>query len=61
MAIGDSIARPQPNRGIHSSSFLRTQTCGGKMTWNASVSHADWCFERMMNGPRGTRSMPRTT
>ena len=31
IAIGESIARPQPKNGIHRSSRLITQTCGGKI------------------------------
>ena len=41
MAIGESIARPQPKNGIHSSSRFITHTCGGKTVCQASVSHAD--------------------
>src|SRR5260221_687220 len=50
MAIGLISARPQPKKGIHRSSRLSTCTCGGKISWNASVSHADWCLERITAG-----------
>ncbi len=32
IAMGESIARPQPKNGIHRSSRFTTQTCGGKIS-----------------------------
>ena len=60
MAIGLMSASPQPKKGIHKSSRLSTCTCGGKITWNAIVSHADWCFERITAGRAGRCSRPST-
>ena len=60
MAIGLISARPQPKNGIHRSSRLSTCTCGGKIAWNAIVSHADWCLERITAGRAGRCSRPST-
>ena len=60
MAIGLMSARPQPKNGIHRSSRLSTCTCGGKISWNAMVSHADWCFDRITDGRDGRFSRPST-
>ena len=60
IAIGLISARPQPKNGIHSSSRLSTSTCGGKMSWKAIVSHADWCLDRITAGRAGRFSRPST-
>src|SRR6185503_6870695 len=60
IAIGLISARPQPKNGIQSSSRFSTCTCGGKMSWNAIVSHADWCLARMTAGREGRCSRPST-
>jgi len=50
IAIGLISASPQPKNGIHSSSRLSTSTCGGKSSWKAIVSQADWCLARITAG-----------
>ena len=48
IAIGLSSFSPQPTNGIHSSSRLSTQTCGGKITKCAIVSQAEvWLLMTM--------------
>lgn len=41
--------------------FFNTHTCGGKICCRASVSQADWCLERMMDGCLGIFSRPSTS
>ena len=60
IAMGFIIANPQPKNGTNNRLFLRTQTWGGKIVWNANVSQADWCFERITQGLSGIFSKPWT-
>ena len=60
MAMGRTMAKAQPQKGMFRSSRFTSVACGVASVCVHSVSQALWCFTSRMHGLGGMLSSPRT-